>query len=122
MTEEATEEVTERKAGRPAGSRSKTSLMKAQKMIDEFAMEAVTNIIALARNDRDHFDTPLKSDVPATIMLAANKALMDKSVANEKEKLDDLKKTTAKTSIEDTPKGDTGNVTKIGPKVYASAK
>lgn len=110
-----------KKPGRPHGSRSKTALMKAQLMVDEFSLEAVGNVIALARNDKEHFENSLKSDVPATIMLAANKVLMDKAIANEKDKLGELK-TPSTPSEEGTSEDTEGKVVRVGPKVFASAK
>lgn len=94
--------------GRPKGARNKSTLMKAQLLIDDNSLDYVKNLVALAHNDKDHFD--MKSDIPATIVLTANKILLDKAIANEKEK-EPAKKA---------PKADEQGKVKT-PKVYASA-
>ena len=71
--------------GRPKGARNKSSLMRAQLLIDDFSEEGVKRLIALAKNDKDYLG--IADDVPCTIILGSIKVLMDKSVANEKDKI-----------------------------------
>lgn len=97
--------------GRPVGSRSKSSLFKAQQTFDDIAEEAAQTLIALARNDKKFLNTA--ADVPATIRLNACKVLLDKSIANEKEKLAEEKKE---------QKQKKGAAPTVTPKVFSSAK
>lgn len=88
--------------GRPKGSRNKSSMLKAQIQLDEAAEVAVSVLIALATNDKESLD--IKADVPATTRLAAAKEILNKVIANEKEKpLETLDKSTDVEEDDDTP-------------------
>ncbi len=72
------------RGGRPKGSRNKSTLLRAQIQMDsdtEFAAELYG---ALMRNDKDFLG--IKDDVPISMRLAAAKEVMNKTIANEKEK------------------------------------
>ena len=108
-----------KKPGRPKGSRSKTTLMKAQLLVDDFSIEAVENMIALANNDSED-KLKMKGKVPATIVLAANSKILDKALANEKEKLDEKPEKVQPIVVTEAVTED--SVVPIGPKVFSSAK
>ncbi len=72
------------KGGRPKGSRNKSSLVKTQLKIDSLSELAVDVIAALATNRAE--DYGIVTVKPET-MLSAAKALLDKSISQEKEKL-----------------------------------
>lgn len=72
------------KKGRPKGSRNQSSLAKAQLMIDDIAGAATSTLIAMLQNDKATLQ--IDSDVPLSIRRDVAKLLLDKSIANEKEK------------------------------------
>lgn len=78
------------RTGRPKGSRNKSSMMKAQFQLDEAAEIAVQTLLALATNDKDSLG--VTDNVPATTRLAAAKEILNKVIANEKDKLDEAPK------------------------------
>jgi len=105
-----TVEPAKNKGGRPVGARNKSSLMRAQLLIDDFSEEGVKRLIALAKNDKEYLQ--ISDDVPCTIILGSIKVLMDKSVANEKDKIAPAAKGQG-AAVETTAKK---------PKVFATAK
>lgn len=72
------------KGGRPLGSRNKSSIIKAQRSLDDAATIAVDVLIALATNDKEYLND--KKDVPATVRAQAAKEILNRVVAPEKEK------------------------------------
>lgn len=78
------EETEKRGRGRPKGARNKSKLIKAQLAFDDAASLAAETLIALMENDKDKLN--ITDDVPATIRLQACKVVIDKAIANEKEK------------------------------------
>tara|TARA_R110002072_G_scaffold57844_1_gene148303 strand:- start:648 stop:1025 length:378 start_codon:yes stop_codon:yes gene_type:complete len=72
------------KTGRPKGSRNKSSILKAQLVFDSETEEAAMTLAALMRNDKDFLG--IGEDVPLSLRKDACKLIMDKSLANEKDK------------------------------------
>lgn len=72
------------KGGRPRGARNKSSMMKAQYQLDEAAEIAVGILLSLTTNDKEALG--ITTDVPPTVRLAAAKEILNKVIANEKEK------------------------------------
>lgn len=72
------------RGGRPKGSRNKSSMMKAQYQLDEAAELAVATLTALMMNDKETLG--ITTDVPPTVRIAASKEILNKVIANEKEK------------------------------------
>lgn len=70
--------------GRPAGSRNKSKLIKAQLKFDDASELAAETLKALMKNDKEFLN--ISDDVPATIRLQACKVILDKAIANEKDK------------------------------------
>lgn len=95
--------------GRPRGSRNTSSMHKAQLLLDTNAERFAELVLALADNDKVKLNSD--SDVPYTVRLSAIKLGLDKSVANEKEKLDDEKNV----------KGAVGATIDNAPKIYRTA-
>lgn len=105
-------DTTKVKPGRPKGSRNKSSLMKAQVMIDDLTIDAVLHAEALMKNDKDFLNS--KDDVPYTVRFNAMKEILAKSIAAEKEK------EPSKTGSE-TPSAGAGENVHTGPKVFSTA-
>ncbi len=80
------------KGGRPKGSRNKSSMMKAQYQLDDAAEVAVATLLSLATNDTQALG--VTDNVPPTVRLAAAKEILNKVIANEKDKLDEKPKET----------------------------
>lgn len=78
------EETEKRGRGRPKGARNKSKLIKAQLAFDDAADLAADILVALMRNDREKLN--ISDDVPATIRLQACKVVIDKAIANERDK------------------------------------
>lgn len=102
-----------RKAGRPSGSRNKSTLMKAQVRIDDLTLEAVNHLEALMKNDKDTLNS--KDDVPYSIRFNATKEILAKGIANESKKEDDKPVGGKQTSDENK------EPVHIGPVVYSTA-
>ena len=94
--------------GRPVGSRNKTKLTQAQTKLDDLALLSIDTAEALLKNDKEFLDT--KEDVTNSLRFQVIKFLVDKAVANEKDKLEDT-----------APAVPAAN-SNTGPKVFASAK
>lgn len=109
---ESTDTPIKRKAGRPVGSRSKSTLMKAQVLIDDLTLEAVEYLRALMKNDLTKLGS--KIEVPYSIRFNATKEILAKGIANEKEK--ETPKTSADTVVDAE-----GNKTHVGPRVFNTA-
>lgn len=103
-----------RKAGRPSGSRNKSTLMKAQVRIDDLTLEAVNYLEALMKNDKNTLNS--QDDVPYSIRFNATKEILAKGIANESKKEDDKPAGGKQTSDENKQPVHTG------PVVYATAK
>ena len=101
-----------RKAGRPAGSRNKSTLLKAQIRIDDLTLEAVDYLEALMRNDLQKLDS--KDDVPYSIRFNATKEILAKGIANEREK-DTVPVVQGKETT------DAGEKVHTGPRVFSTA-
>lgn len=96
--------------GRPKGARNKSSLIKAQLTFDDAANLAAETLVALMKNDKDALN--ISDDVPATIRLQACKVVIDKAIANEKDKLSDNDDNSDSGEEDNTPKR---------PRVFTSA-
>lgn len=70
--------------GRPKGSRNKAKLIVAQMNIDNAAGLAVDTLIALMKNDTKFLK--IKDDVSPTLRFNVCKLVLDKAIANEKDK------------------------------------
>lgn len=75
------------RTGRPKGSRNKSSMMRAQYELDNAAEIAVQTLLALATNDKESLG--VTDNVPPTTRLAAAKEILNKVIANEKDKIDE---------------------------------
>lgn len=105
--------TTKRGPGRPAGSRNKSTLMKAQVMIDDLTLVAVEHLEALMKNDKKALKC--KADVPYSIRFSATKEILGKGIANEKEK-ETVKHPSTETQITES-----GKKVHIGPQVFSTA-
>jgi len=72
------------RGGRPKGSRNKSSLVKSQLRIDSITTEAVDLLHALMVNDKEALG--ITSDVPLSIRKDSAKEIINKAIANEKDK------------------------------------
>lgn len=70
--------------GRPKGSRNKSTLIKAQLRMDSDTEFAAELLGAIMRNDKGFLE--ISDDVPITMRIAAAKEVLNKSIANEKDK------------------------------------
>lgn len=73
--------------GRPLKARNKSKLLKAQMAFDDSADLAAEVLIAMMTNDTEKLNIPDNESVPMTIRLQACKIVIDKAVANEKDKV-----------------------------------
>lgn len=71
-------------AGRTPGARNRSSLIRTQLEFDGAAPLAAKKLIALMNNDKEFLN--ISEDVPTSIILQACKTIIDKAIANEKEK------------------------------------
>lgn len=71
-------------AGRTPGTRNRSSLIRTQIEFDSAAPIAARTLIALMKNDKEFLN--ITEDVPTSIILQACKVVIDKAIANEKEK------------------------------------
>lgn len=101
-------ETPKKKVGRPPGSRNKTALQEAQRSIDSLAGVCVATLKALITNDKVYLEC--KDDVSYQLRGTLALKLLDKAVANEKEK--------------EVPEQDlkTSPIAATGPMVYSRAK
>ena len=100
-------------AGRPKGVRNKSTLVKAQLAFDDAAELAAQTLIALMKNDKQFLG--ITDDVPATIILQACKTVIDKSIANEREK------EPVNASEEETRQDKANNIFKMPVRVLATS-
>ena len=100
-----------RKAGRPAGSRNKSTLMKAQVRIDDLTLVAVDYLEALMKNDKNLLNC--KDDVPFSIRFNATKEILSKGIANEAAKKP-VEQPDSSTPVD-------GDKVHVGPRVFATA-
>ena len=85
--------------GRPKGSRNKSKLIRAQLAFDDYSELAVERLKQIMMNDTDALGV---KEVPVSMQVQAAKVILDKAIANEKEK--DANKSKGKTpDEEDTP-------------------
>jgi len=75
--------------GRPLGARNKSKLLKAQLTFDDSADLAAEVLIAIMTNDHEKLNIPSTETVPMSIRLQACKIVIDKAIANEKDKVED---------------------------------
>jgi hypothetical protein len=87
--------------GRPKGSRNKASLLKAQISMDDNSEYAAELWNALMRNDKSFLG--IEEDVPLTLRQSSAEKIMNKAIANEKDK-DVPTPSTAKEEEEAKPK------------------
>lgn len=99
------------KSGRPKGSRNKSSLIKAQLQMDQSTEAAAELLDAIVRGDSDYLG--MSGEVPLKSRIDAAKEILNKSIANEKEK----------SKVEDTEdEGKKEDPTEVAPKVTFSVK
>lgn len=79
--------TTPRKSGRPVGSRNKKGLIAAQKMIDDLSLDAVKFLGALVKDDKRFLGLGPEDQIEVKDRISASKMLIDKAIANEKDKL-----------------------------------
>lgn len=72
------------RAGRPKGSRNRSTLIKAQIKMDSATEYAAELLEAVMSNDKEFLG--IKDDVPVGMRIAAAKEVLNKSIANEKDK------------------------------------
>ena len=72
------------KGGRPKGSRNKSTLVKAQLQMDSDTEFAAELLGAIMRNDKEFLG--IRDDVPIPVRITAAKEVLNKSIANEKDK------------------------------------
>ena len=106
-------DANKKKAGRPVGSRNKSTLIKAQVLIDDLSYESVQYLEALMKNDTEFLNC--KTDVNYTIRFNATKELLSKGIANEKEK----NAMNTPPAVQPTDGSEEGH---IGPQVFSTAK
>ena len=99
-------------AGRPKNARNKSSIIKAQLAFDNAAELAANTLIALMKNDKAFLG--IDTDVPATIILQACKTVIDKVLANEREK-------EAVNLTKEDAKQPSNNVFKMAPRVLSKS-
>lgn len=75
-------------AGRPKGARNKSKLLKAQLLFDDVSEEAAVTLQAIMKNDLQALNLVKQEDIPMSLRLQACKIIIDKAIANEKEKGD----------------------------------
>lgn len=95
------------RSGRPQGSRNKSKLLKAQLAFDDYSELAVERLKQIMMNDTEALGV---KEVPVSMQVQAAKVIIDKAIANEKDKEAGKTKNTPVTSEA------------IGPKVYSTAK
>lgn len=89
--------------GRPKGSRNKSKIISAQLKLDGASEIAADTVIALMEND--HKKLKCDEDVPYSLRFQACKLVMDKAIANEKDKAPaDLDEKTPSTTQSFVPK------------------
>lgn len=88
------------KGGRPKGSRNKSTLVKAQLQMDSDTEFAAELLGAIMRNDKEFLG--IKDDVPIPVRITAAKEVLNKSIANEKDK-EPAEPTSTKEEEDDTP-------------------
>lgn len=69
--------------GRPKGSRNKSKLIKAQLAFDSYSELAVDRLKQIMMNDAKGLGV---KEVPISMQVQAAKVILDKAIANEKEK------------------------------------
>lgn len=72
------------RGGRPKGSRNKSTLVRAQLQMDSDTEFAAELLGAIMRNDKEFLG--IKDDVPIPVRITAAKEVLNKSIANEKDK------------------------------------
>lgn len=89
------------KSGRPKGSRNKSSLLKAQLNIDDLSVAASELLEAMIHNDKATLG--ITDDVPIKMRMDAANSVLNKAIANEKDKVAAEAKA-SKEKAEDSPK------------------
>jgi hypothetical protein len=92
--------------GRPKGSRNKSKLIQAQLAFDDYSTLAVERLKQIMMNDTAALGV---KEVPVSMQVQAAKVIIDKAIANEKEK---DAKAKANTPTRETPQV---------PKVFSTA-
>ncbi len=72
------------RSGRPKGSRNRSKMIAAQLKLDDHAEDMVDILILIAKGDSEALG--VKGEIPVTMRRAAAKDVIDKAIANEKEK------------------------------------
>jgi len=83
------------RGGRPRGSRNKSKLIKAQLAFDDYSELAAERLKQIMMNDTEALGV---KEVPVSMQVQAAKVILDKAIANEKEKEDKSSKATDKTN------------------------
>ena len=71
------------RSGRPKGSRNKSNLIKAQLAFDDYASLAAERLKQIMMNDTESLGV---THVPVSMQVQAAKVILDKAIANEREK------------------------------------
>lgn len=79
------------KSGRPTGGRNKSALERAQSLIDDSAEQSVRNLLLIGSNSWRELG--LTGPIPAATMVNANNKILEKAIAQEKEKLKEEQQT-----------------------------
>ena len=95
-----------KKAGRPMGSRNKKGLLKAQNRIDTLSEKAVNTLEWIMDNNTGMLGLEEDEAVDIKERMTACKIIIDKAIANEKEKKAVEAKTRAKGQKEDNEEED----------------
>ena len=77
------------RAGRPKGSRNKSTLIKAQLQLDSSTEKAAEFLTAVMENDTKTLGLKEDDNIPMKDRIAAAKEILNKAIANEKDKLGD---------------------------------
>lgn len=73
------------RGGRPRGSRNKSSLLKAQLNLDDLSVASAELLAAIVHNDKETLG--VKDDVPLKMRMDAANSVLNKAIANEKDKV-----------------------------------
>lgn len=107
-------ETKKRGRGRPKGARNKSKLIRAQLAFDDAAEMAADTLVAIMGNDTQKLNLNKDEDVPMSIRLQACKLIIDKAIANEKDKVGEGGSITSSAPKEDTA------VPKVRPRLASS--
>jgi hypothetical protein len=93
-----------KKVGRPKNSRNRSKVISAQLSFDDAAPLASKTLIDIMQNNVDQLNLKDDKDVPMSLRLQAAKIVIDKAIANEKEKIGEVKEDTTAEKTDSAPK------------------